>query len=261
MPGSTNYGPQAIGMAIGLIIIGDELLSGKRRDKHLPRLIEILGERGLELAWASMVGDDATRLTRLLEQSLGSEDIVFSFGGIGATPDDRTRQCAAAAAGLELVRHPEAVALLEARFGSETYPNRIRMAELPAGSVLIPNPVNQIPGFSLRDHHFVPGFPNMAWPMVEWVLDTRYRDLFGSAPPMERLIRVFDTPESELIPLMESVLDGIPGIAVSSLPSTERRGEIELGVRGTPEGVGLAIEQLAEGLDRLGARWEWSQPT
>ncbi len=243
-------------MAIGLIIIGNELLTGKRKDKHLPRLIEILGARGLELSWVRMVGDDGPRLTGTLRETFATGDLVFSFGGIGATPDDLTRQCAAEAAGLELVRHPEAVSLLEARFGEQAYPNRIRMAELPSGAVLIPNPVNQIPGFSVGDHHFVPGFPNMAWPMTEWVLDTRYRSLFGTAPALERVIKVFDTPESELIPLMEAVLANIPGITISSLPSTERRGELELGVRGSQDSVADAVAQLVDGLDALGARWE-----
>lgn len=243
-------------MAVGLIVIGNELLTGKRQDKHLPKLIEILKARGLELSWARIVGDDRERLTRTLRETLATGDIVFSAGGIGATPDDLTRQCAAEAAELELIRHPEAVSLLESRFGEQAYPNRIRMAELPSGSALIPNPINQIPGFSLGDHHFVPGFPTMAWPMIEWVLDTRYRALFGTAPALERLIKVFAMPESELIPLMEAVLASVPGIALSSLPSTERGGEIELGVRGSPDAVASAIEQLVDGLSALGARWE-----
>lgn len=243
-------------MVFGLIIIGNELLTGKRQDKHLPKVIELLGARGLELSWVRMVGDDRSRLTSTLRETYATGDVVFSFGGIGATPDDVTRQCAAEAAGLPLVRHPQAVSLLEARFGEQTYPNRIRMAELPSGSMLIPNPVNQIPGFSLGDHHFVPGFPNMAWPMIEWVLDTRYRAAFGSAPALERLITVFETPESELIPLMESVLASVPGVAISSLPSTERHGEIELGVRGSPDAVAIAVDQLTDGLRTLDARWE-----
>ena len=242
-------------MRVGMLIVGDELLSGKRQDKHLPKLIEILAARGMSLSWARMVGDDVELLTANLRETLALGDIVFSFGGIGGTPDDLTRQCAAAAAGVEITRHPEAVAILEERFGAEAYPNRIRMAELPEGAALIPNPVNRVPGFSLGHHHFVPGFPNMAWPMVEWVLDTHYRDLFSDAPAVEQLLRVVGKPESDLIPLMESVLAQVPGIKLASLPSTTDRQLIELGVKGQSQAVETAMAMLLQGLDALGARW------
>ena len=78
----------------------------------------------------------------------------------------------------KLELHPEARVEISARFGGETTPLRLQMGEFPVGSAIIPNPVNRIPGFSLREHHFVPGFPQMAWPMVEWALDTHYRALF-----------------------------------------------------------------------------------
>ena len=242
-------------MRVGMLIVGDELLSGKRQDKHLPKLIEILTARGMSLSWARMVGDDVELLTANLRETLALGDIVFSFGGIGGTPDDLTRQCAAAAAGVAITRHPEAVAILEERFGAEAYPNRIRMAELPEGAALIPNPVNRVPGFSLGHHHFVPGFPNMAWPMVEWVLDTHYRDLFSDAPAVEQLLRVVGKPESDLIPLMESVLAQVPGIKLASLPSTTDRQLIELGVKGQSQAVETAMAMLLQGLDALGARW------
>ena len=166
-------------MAFGAFIIGDELLVGKRQDKHLPFLIEAFAKRGLRLSWAHYLGDEPERITAALRSSLGSADVVFSFGGIGATPDDHTRQCAAAAAGLALKLHPEAEREIRARFGGEVTPQRLMMGEFPQGSSIIPNPVNRIPGFSIREHHFVPGFPQMAWPMVEWVLDSRYRALFN----------------------------------------------------------------------------------
>lgn len=239
-------------MGFGLLLIGDELLSGKRQDQHFPHMREILAARGLEAAWVRIVGDDRERLTRTLRETFDSGDIVFSFGGIGATPDDLTRDCAAAARGLAISRHPEAVAILEERFGTDIYPNRIRMAELPEGSTLIPNPVNRIPGFSLQDHHFVPGFPNMAWPMAEWVLDTRYSHLFNATPPTEQRLIVEGAPESMLIPLMETILAEFPGLKLSSLPSTTQRSLIELGLRGEQSLVQSAHLQLLAGLDALG---------
>jgi molybdopterin-biosynthesis enzyme MoeA-like protein len=93
---------------IGLIIIGDEILSGRRQDKHLSKAIELLGERGMALSWARYVGDDPERITEEVRHALTSGDVVFSFGGIGATPDDCTRACAGQAAGRPLVLHPQA---------------------------------------------------------------------------------------------------------------------------------------------------------
>ncbi len=99
----------------GLIIVGDEILSGKRADKHLSKVIEILGARGLPLAYAEYVGDDPDRITSTLQRAFASGDVVFSTGGIGATPDDHTRQCAARALGVELELHPQAELLIRER--------------------------------------------------------------------------------------------------------------------------------------------------
>ena len=98
----------------GIYIIGDEILSGKRQDAHLSFVIQALKSRGLQLAWAHYLGDIPEQITNLLRASMQRGDIVFSFGGIGATPDDFTRQCAADAAGLPIARHAGAVAEIEA---------------------------------------------------------------------------------------------------------------------------------------------------
>jgi molybdopterin-biosynthesis enzyme MoeA-like protein len=231
----------------GAFIIGDELLVGKREDKHLSFLIAALAKRGLRLAWAHYLGDDPERLTAALRASFGSSDVVFSFGGIGATPDDHTRQCVAAALNLQLRLHPEAQREIRARFGAEVTPQRLQMGEFPAGASIIPNPVNRIPGFSLREHHFVPGFPQMAWPMVEWVLDTKYRDRLDAQKWREESILVYEAGESQLIAAMHAVEAGFKGIKVFSLPSMGPDGSrihVELGVRGDPEQVEPAMEAL-----------------
>jgi molybdopterin-biosynthesis enzyme MoeA-like protein len=233
----------------GAYIIGDELLVGKREDKHLSFLIGALAKRGLRLAWAQYLGDDPERLTAALRRSFDSKDIVFSFGGIGATPDDHTRQCAAAALNLELGIHPDAEREIRARFGVEVTPQRLQMGEFPAGASIIPNPVNRIPGFSLREHHFVPGFPQMAWPMVEWVLVTKYRDRFEAQKWNEQSILVFEAGESQLIPAMKEIEAGFKGIKVFSLPSMGQDGSrihVELGVRGEPAQVEPAMEKLRQ---------------
>jgi molybdopterin-biosynthesis enzyme MoeA-like protein len=231
----------------GAFIIGDELLVGKRQDKHLPFVIEALAKRGLRLSWAHYLGDEPERLTAALRRSFDSQDVVFSFGGIGATPDDHTRQCAAAALGVSLAIHPDAEREIRARFGGEVTPQRLQMGEFPAGSSIIPNPVNRIPGFTVGDHHFVPGFPQMAWPMVEWVLDTKYRARFDSQKWKEQSILVYEAGESQLIFAMKDVEAGFPGVKVFSLPSMGQDGSrihVELGVRGDPAQVGPAMEKL-----------------
>src|SRR5690606_30245452 len=102
-------------MAIGLIIIGDEILSGKRTDKHFPKAVELLAARGLSLDWAEYLGDDRMRSTATLKRTFASDDTVFSCGGIGATPDDHTRQCAAAALERPLILHPQAKEKIQER--------------------------------------------------------------------------------------------------------------------------------------------------
>ena len=232
----------------GAFIIGDELLVGKREDKHLGFLIGALARRGLRLSWAQYLGDEPARLTEALKRSFATRDVVFSFGGIGATPDDHTRQCAAAALSVALALHPEAEREIRARFpGQEVTPQRLQMGEFPRGACIIPNPVNRIPGFSVADHHFVPGFPQMAWPMVEWVLDTRYRERFDSQKWGEASMLVFEAGESQLIPAMQAVEREFHGVKVFSLPSMGADGSrihVELGVRGEPGQVAPAMEAL-----------------
>jgi len=240
----------------GALIIGDELLVGKREDKHLGFLIGALKKRGLRLAWAQYLGDEPARLRAALERTLASDDVVFSFGGIGATPDDHTRQCAAAALGVGLKLHPDAEREIRGRFpGQEATPQRLQMGEFPEGALIIPNPVNRIPGFSLREHHFVPGFPQMAWPMAEWVLDTRYRDRFDAQKWAEASMLVFEAGESQLIPAMQAVEAAYAGVKVFSLPSMGAKGErihVELGVRGDPALVRDAMDALKREVGKAG---------
>jgi molybdopterin-biosynthesis enzyme MoeA-like protein len=258
-------------MAIGLIIIGDEILSGRRRDQHFPKVVELLAERGLQLGWAEFIGDDRERITATLRRTFDSPDIVFSCGGIGATPDDHTRQCAAAALGVPLVMHPEGRANIEERIretareaGREVDLSaadnlqRLKMAEFPQGARLIPNPYNRIAGFSVERHHFVPGFPVMAWPMIAWVLDTCYSDLFHQEARAELAVIVYEQAEATLTPLMEGLQASYPGVRVFSLPSVgdaNTRRHIELGVKGNPEQVAFAFGAMCAELDRVGAEY------
>lgn len=245
-------------MQLGAVIIGDELLNGKRRDKHFSHLIEVLHKRGLELAWCHFIGDSASLITRTLRYTLSLGDIVFCFGGIGATPDDRTRQCAAEAAGVPLYPHPAAVAEIEAQYGERAYPYRIRMAYFPEGSRIIPNAFNRVPGFSLHAHYFLPGFPEMAWPMLEWVLNTHYPDLHSLAPKVEQIIRVLGASENDLLPAMEELVSRYPNIRLSCLPQINHHEPIlELGLGGSIQDVSEAMKELKTTLKRQGLRWHF----
>ena len=255
-------------MNFGLIIIGDEILSGKRQDKHLPKVIELLAARGLALAWARYVGDDRGRITTALRDAFAGGDAVFSCGGIGATPDDHTRQAAAAALEVPLTLHPEAARLIaertaemarEGRGSADmTLPEnrqRLKMGEFPEGSAIIPNPFNRIPGFEIANHFFVPGFPVMAWPMIESVLDSRFAHLHHRDPRGERSLLLHGVAEATATPLMEAIEAEFPGVRVFSLPSAGQDGRarhIELGVKGPLALLDAAWARLESGARRLG---------
>jgi len=312
----------------GIIIIGDEILSGKRADKHLPKVIELLAARGLQLGYADYVGDDPERITATLARAFAaarvSGDVVFSCGGIGATPDDHTRQCAAKALGADLMLHPEAERLIRERmqdiareqgvpYEPDRHDNihRLNMGVFPAGAAIIPNPYNKIPGFSCwvdrgddpaggRDPHevgklgasstqqgprdwlrqtagatappggrelhavsdrggvhFLPGFPVMAWPMIEWVLDTHYAGLHQKLAYSEKSVIVMGSMEAALTPLMLDIEARHSGVKVFSLPSVDHPDygrHIELGVKGTPEAVNAAYPALLAGLHTFNAK-------
>lgn len=227
---------------VGLILIGDELLSGKRVDRHLPHVAAVLKPRGKSVAWARLVGDDETLIASQLSQTRACDLPVFCFGGIGATPDDRTRAAAATAFDVRLERNPAAVAEIEQRFGAAAYPQRIRMADLPAGCRLIPNPYNRIPGFSVGRHHFFPGFTEMAWPMLDWVLENCYPDA-GDALGEESLL-ARGVVESQLIDVMEHLGEAHPAAKLFCLPKLPPGSLLELGFRGPHAAVREAMQEL-----------------
>ena len=234
----------------------------------------MLGARGIQLGWAEYVGDTRARITATLQRAFASRDIVFSTGGIGATPDDHTRQAAAEALGVPLQLHADARRLIEERMrevaaeqGVPWQPDRadnvhrLNMGVFPIGARLIPNPYNKIAGFSAQGAgggmvHFVPGFPVMAWPMIEWVLDTQCARWFRRGAWVERSVIVYGSMEATLTPLMEALEAAHPSVRVFSLPSVDhpQHGRhIELGLKGNPDAVDAAWPQLLEGLQVLGA--------
>ena len=247
----------------GAIVIGDEILSGKRQDKHFARIAQMLGTRGLRLSWVEYLGDDRQRLTETFRRTMAAGDVVFSCGGIGNTPDDHTRQAIAAALGVPLELHPEGFEELKVRFaGEDISEQRKQLVTFPAGVKIVPNPFNRIPGFMANEHYFVPGFPQMAHPMIEWALDTFYRDEFKPVAASIEKAFLLTGPtayESALLDLMERIVADYPNLRLFSLPSLvgKERKHLELGVEGSPALVDQAMEEIRQEVEKRNIHWVW----
>ncbi len=197
------------------LIIGSEILNGRREDKHLKFLIETLNKRGLKFSGSFIIEDDPN----LIASTIGyiasiPNSILLSFGGIGSTPDDYTREAASKALGDgKLYIHPQFEKIIKERTKNNPNPHAINMAKLPKGASLIPNPINKMPGFYLEDRFFfMPGFPEMSHPMVEYILDKFFKD---KGKKIYRYTLTAHTRESEFIDLMK---EASPKLEVSSLP-------------------------------------------
>ncbi len=256
-----------MGRTLGAVIIGDEILSGKRQDKHFAKIADMLAARGLRLSWVEYLGDDRQRLTETFRRTMAAGDIVFSCGGIGNTPDDHTRQAVAAALGVDLALHPEGlrelIAELSTRFPDEPITEkRKQLVAFPVGAEIIPNPFNRIPGFMTHEHYFVPGFPQMAHPMIEWVLDTFYTDLFHPVSATIEKAYWLTGPgayESALLDLMEDIVQRYPDLRLFSLPTLKGRERLhlELGVEGSPDRVEQAMLEIRLEVEKRGIQWIW----
>ena len=239
----------------GIIIIGDEVLSGRRQDKHIPAVVERLTARGLHLAWVRMIGDEMDLIVRTLRQAREDAEVIFCFGGIGATPDDLTREAAALAFECPLTRHPEAEARIIAQFADQAFPYRVLMADLPEGSDLIPNPMNNVPGFALHDCYFMPGFPQMAHAMLDWILNTHFAHV-GDPDYAEAALWVWDASENQLLELMRTFEQRYPTLKLFSLPilpsEYQPRRRIELGLKGSRTALEPAMLELEAHISVLG---------
>lgn len=242
--------------AFGLIIIGNEILDGRRRDAHFEKARTLLTRHNLKLAYTLILPDTADIITTQLRWAMQAGYPFFCCGGIGSTPDDITRQCAAAAVGRALVPHPEGTEILRRKFGAQSNPARLRMAEFAEGSSLIPNPVNNVAGFSICNGYFMPGFPDMAGPMMQWVLETYYE------PGREQASITFvahDAREADLCDLMEDFVRLHPDVSFSSLPIAKPVGggyELHLGVSGPAVAVTPAAHNLAKALKSAGIAFD-----
>lgn len=249
-------------MNFGAIIIGDEILSGKRVDAHFDKIVSLFAARGLRLSWAEFLGDERSRIAATLKRTFASGDVVFCFGGIGNTPDDHTRQAAAEALGVDLVLHPDAEREIRARFGDDVNEVRLLLGTFPRGVDIVPNPFNRIAGFSVKHHYFLPGFPQMAHPMAEWALDTFYSSFFNRQPMVDKAFLLTGPMayESALLDLMERVVADYPALRLFSLPSVGDDGQrrhLELGVEGEVTLVDHAMEEIRLDVEKRGIAWRW----
>lgn len=196
------------------VIIGSEILNGRREDKHFLYLRDALLQRGHTLFSSFIIKDDPVLIRNTFAMIKNDPDsVMFSFGGIGSTPDDLTRQIASDVfSDGELVSHEQFHSDIIERFGNEAYPYRIHMAELPKNSALLHNVINNMSGFYLEERYFfMPGFPEMSHPMVEEALSRFY----PQAKMIHRQTLIAQTSENTLIECMHQ-LD--PSVDFSSLP-------------------------------------------
>jgi len=238
---------------IHALIIGDEILSGKREDKHLVYLIKTLKNYGLSISRADYIPDDLDTIKETIKSKIGK--IVFCFGGIGATPDDHTRKAASLAHKQPLTQHKQAKVLIEKQFGDGAYPKRILMADLPRYAHIIPNTINNVPGFFIDHHYFMPGFPEMAWPMIDWVIKNQYDFLINLKNIEDQSIWLDDVSESKLIDTMQKIQKEHEHIKIYSLPKLRPKKTLELGIKGHSEPVNKAMKDLKKNLKKLKYNW------
>ncbi|MEM8656624.1 MAG: molybdopterin-binding protein [Pseudomonadota bacterium] len=199
-----------------MLVIGDEILSGRTRDANMYHLAGRLSEMGIDLREVRVVSDSAEDIVAALDALRGRYENVFTSGGIGPTHDDITADCVAQAFGVGIDVRADAREVLASNYPegeAALNPARLRMARIPDGATLIDNPVSKAPGFTMGNVHVMAGVPNVFNAMVESVLPT----LTGGAPLMSESVRI-DRGESDVAEAL-GVIDGrYPEVAIGSYP-------------------------------------------
>lgn len=215
-----------------VVIIGTEILNGRREDKHFEFVKQELAKYGHELFASFIIKDDKQLITNTLEMIKSDKNaVLFCFGGIGSTPDDLTRELAANVFTKQPLKvHDNFLHDIIERFGDASYPHRIHMADLPQDAELLFNPVNNMSGFSLfKKYYFVPGFPSMAHPMISDVIKNKY----SKRVEKFRLTLLADTSEETLMNIMKILPQSIE---LSSLPMfVNTKPKVELSLSGLDE--------------------------
>lgn len=199
-----------------MLVIGDEILSGRTKDKNIGYVAEYLGAIGIELKEARVVGDDQDQIVAAVNALRTRYDYLFTSGGIGPTHDDITADCVAAAFGVAIDLDPRAVALLEARYQpGELNAARLRMARIPAGADLIDNPISRAPGFVLGNVIVMAGVPAIMQTMLDAVAPT----LRSGAKMLTRTVEARGLPEGVYASDLAAIAKAAPGVSIGSYPS------------------------------------------
>lgn len=234
-----------------VLVIGNEVLSGRTRDANIPMLGTGLAELGIALREARIVPDIHEGIVSTLNDVRDRFDIVFTTGGIGPTHDDITAEAVAAAFGVELEQNPDAEGRLRAYYGSENLtPARLRMARIPAGAELVDNPVSHAPGFRIGNVYVLAGVPRIAAACFD-LLKSR---LAGGKAIVSRAVSA-SMRESDLAGPLEVIQNSFPDVDIGSYPFMTPVGYgVSIVARGTdPEQLDRVATAVADAMRTLGA--------
>lgn len=232
-----------------VLIIGDEILSGRTKDTNLNTLARFLGALGIDLKEARVVGDTRSQIVEAVRALSGSHDYLFTTGGIGPTHDDITADCVSEAMGVALPENTEALAILERRYGDELNDARRRMARIPEGGSLIANPVTDAPGFQIGNVFVMAGVPKIMTAMLD---DVAPRLRVG-AVTHARTLKVDGVGEGDVADLLSAAADAHRSLSFGSYPfghGTVGEYGTQLVVRGRDAAaLSAAVEALREAVE------------
>jgi len=238
----------------GLVVIGDEILSGRTHDKNIAQVASWLQVQGIRLAEVRVVADVEERIVAAVNALRAEHDYLFTTGGIGPTHDDITVDAVARALGVPVVIHPQARAILERYYADKGGVNegRLRMARVPEGAELIPNRMSGAPGIRLGNLFLMAGVPHITAGM----LDALTGELEGGAPLLSETVGGF-IPESEVAGLLRETEKAHPACQIGSYPFfREGRVGSNFVVRSTEaEALAQCKQDLCDGLDQAGFVW------
>jgi molybdenum cofactor synthesis domain-containing protein len=232
-----------------LLIIGDEILSGRTRDANLPYLAKWLGVQGIRLKEVRVVADDMAAIGDAVNGLRVAHDYLFTTGGIGPTHDDITVDAIAAALGRPVIVHPDARAILAEHYGDQLTDARLRMARTPEGASLIPNPRTKAPGIRVENIFIMAGVPIITQGMLA-ALDGC---LEGGAPVLSRTVAAW-TQESRAADVLARVEKANDGVQIGSYPFwREGQTGANFVIRSTDPGqLAVVAAQLMDGLTQIG---------
>lgn len=242
----TPTDPAAVNPTAAVLIVGNEILSGRTKDANLPHIAEKLGGIGIVVREARVVADVEEAIVAAVNELRARYTYVFTTGGIGPTHDDITSECVAKAFGVALERHPDAVARLERHYGDprQLTEARLRMANIPAGGELIDNPISAAPGFRIGNVFVMAGVPSIMQAMLDGILPR----LVGGPPIHARTVSC-GLAEGHLAADLGALQQRYPQLEIGSYPYF-RRGDfgVSLVLRGTDE---VMLEQATEELSGI----------